>query len=220
MQDLEGIKQLRSRSSEGSASITIEMENNADSQKLLNDVKSRVDAINNFPGSAEKPVVRLAQRTREVISVVVAGPQSEKEIRQLAETVRDDILRLDGVTQVQLDSVRPYEITIEVNQDILRQYNISLSQISQAINNSSRDLSSGNIKTSGGDVLIRSSGQAYRQDEYENIVILTQDDGSLIRLKDIAKVKDGFEDSDFSSRFNGKKCCFYRCISYRQSKRH
>ncbi|WP_435274169.1 efflux RND transporter permease subunit [Psychrobium sp. nBUS_13] len=208
VQDLEGIKQLRSRSSEGSASITIEMENNADSQKLLNDVKSRVDAINNFPGSAEKPVVRLAQRTREVISVVVAGPQSEKEIRQLAETVRDDILRLDGVTQVQLDSVRPYEITIEVNQDILRQYNISLSQISQAINNSSRDLSSGNIKTSGGDVLIRSSGQAYRQDEYENIVILTQDDGSLIRLKDIAKVKDGFEDSDFSSRFNGKNAAF------------
>ncbi|MGB1297958.1 MAG: efflux RND transporter permease subunit, partial [Psychrobium sp.] len=166
------------------------------------------DAINNFPGSAEKPVVRLAQRTQNVISVVVAGVQSEKEIRQLAETVRDDILRIDGVTQVQLDSVRPYEITIEVNQDILRQYNISLNQISQAINNSSRDLSSGNIKTSGGDVLIRSSGQAYRQDEYENIVILTQNDGSLIRLKDIAKVKDGFEDSDFSSRFNGKNAAF------------
>ncbi|MCG7530004.1 efflux RND transporter permease subunit [Psychrobium sp. MM17-31] len=208
VQDLEGIKQLRSRSTEGSASISIELDNGADAQKLLNDVKSRVDAINNFPGSAEKPVVRLAQRTQEVISVVVAGVQSEKEIRQLAETVRDDILRIDGVTQVQLDSVRPYEITIEVNQDILRQYNISLNQISQAINNSSRDLSSGNIKTSGGDVLIRSSGQAYRQDEYENIVILTQNDGSLIRLKDIAKVKDGFEDSDFSSRFNGKNAAF------------
>lgn len=208
VQDLEGIKQLRSRSTEGRASVTIEMDNNADAQKLLNDVKGRVDAINNFPGSAEKPVVRLAQRTREVISVVVAGPQSEQEIRQLAENVRDDILNLDGVTQVQLDSVRPYEITIEVNQDVLRQYGISLSQISQAINASSRDLSSGNIKTSGGDVLIRSSGQAYRQDEYENIIILTQNDGSLIRLKDIARVKDGFEDSDFSSRFNGKNAAF------------
>ena len=208
VQDLDGIKQLTSRSSEGSASVRIEMDNGADAQKLPNEVKSRVDAINNFPGSAEKPVVNLAQRTREVISVVVAGPQSEKEIRQLAEVVRDDILRLNGVTQVQLDSVRPYEITIEVNQDILRQYNISLSQISQAINNSSRDLSSGNIKTSGGDVLIRSSGQAYRQDEYDNIVILTQNDGSLIRLKDIAKVKDGFSDSEFSSRFNKKNAAF------------
>lgn len=208
VQDLEGIKHLTSRSSEGSASIRVEMDNGADSQKLLNEVKSRVDAINNFPSSAEKPVVSLAQRTREVISVVVAGPQSEKEIRQLAEIVRDDILRLDGVTQVQLDSVRPYEITIEVDQAILRQYNITLSQISQAINNSSRDLSSGNIKTSGGDVLIRSSGQAYRQNEYDNIIILTQDDGSLIRLKDIAKVKDGFSDNEFSSRFNGKNAAF------------
>jgi len=208
VQDLDGIKQLTSRSSEGSASVGIEMDNGANSQKLLNEVKSRVDAINNFPGGAEKPVVRLAQRTREVISVVVSGPQSEKEIRQLAEGVRDDILRLDGVTQVQLDSVRPYEITIEVNQDILRQYNLSLAQISQAINNSSKDLSSGNIKTSGGDVLIRSSGQAYRQDEYDNIIILTQSDGSLIRLKDIAKVKDAFSDSEFSSRFNGKNAAF------------
>jgi multidrug efflux pump subunit AcrB len=208
VQDLDGIKQLTSRSSEGSASVRLEMTNGADAQTLLNEVKSRVDAINNFPGSAEKPVVSLAKRTREVISVVVAGPQSEKEIRQLAEIVRDDILRLDGVTQVQLDSVRPYEITIEVNQDILRQYNISLSQIAQAINNSSKDLSSGNIKTSGGDVLIRSSGQAYRQDEYDNIIILTQNDGSLIRLKDIATVKDGFADSEFSSRFNGKNAAF------------
>jgi len=208
VQDLDGIKQLTSRSSEGSASVRVEMDNGANAQKLLNEVKSRVDAINNFPGGAEKPVVRLAQRTREVISVVVSGPQSEKEIRQLAEGVRDDILRLEGVTQVQLDSVRPYEITIEVNQDILRQYNISLAQISQAINSSSKDLSSGNIKTSGGDVLIRSSGQAYRQDEYDNIIILTQNDGSLIRLKDIAKVKDAFSDSEFSSRFNGKNAAF------------
>ncbi|MDP2562700.1 efflux RND transporter permease subunit [Psychrobium sp. 1_MG-2023] len=208
IQDLEGIKQLTSRSSEGSASVRAEIDKGVDSQKLLNEIKSRVDAINNFPVAAEKPIVSLAKYQREVISVVIAGPQSEKEIRQMAEHVRDDILRLDGVTQVELDSVRPYEITIEVNQDILRQYQISLNQISQAIANSSKDLSSGNIKTRGGDVLIRSSGQAYRQDDYENIIILTQSDGSLIRLKDIAKVNDGFDDSQFSSRFNGKNAAF------------
>ena len=208
VQDLDGIKQLTSRSSEGSATVNIEIDNGVDSQKLLNEVKSRVDAINNFPGDAENPVVNLAQRTREVISVVVAGPQSEKEIRQLAEAVRDDILRIDGITQIQLDSVRPYEIVIDVKQDTLRQYDITLSQIAQAINNSSLDLSSGNIKTSGGDVLIRSSGQAYRQDEYDNIIIITQDDGSLIRLKDIATINDSFTDNDFSSRFNGKNAAF------------
>jgi len=208
VQDLQGIKQIVSRSAEGSVSVRLEVENGVDTQRLLNEVKSRVDAVNNFPVNAEKPIVSIPKRQREVISVVVAGPQSEKEIKQMAEHIRDDILRIDGITQVELDSVRPYEITIEVNQDTLRQYGISFNQISSAIANSSKDLSSGNIKTRGGDVLIRSTGQAYRQDDYDNIVIITQDDGTLIRLKDLAKVSDGFDDRDFSSRFNGKNAAF------------
>jgi len=206
--DLEGIKQIVSRSSEGSVTVRLELENNADTQILLNEVKSRVDAVNNFPINAEKPIVSIPKRQREVISVVIAGPQSELEIRQMAERIRNDILLIDGITQVELDSVRPYEITIEVNQDTLRQYGITLNQVSLAIANSSRDVSAGNIKTLGGDILLRSTGQAYRQDEYDNIVILTQDNGSLIRLKDIAKVTDGFDDSEFSSRFNGKNAAF------------
>lgn len=208
VQDLEGIKQIISRSAEGNASVAIELEKGADPRELLADVKSRIDAINNFPVAAEKPIVSLAKRQREVISVVIAGAQSEKEIRQIAEQVRNDILQLDGVTQVELDSVRPYEIRIEVNKDTLRQYDISLAQVADAVRNSSRDLSSGNLRTQGGDILLRSSGQAYRQDEFDNIIILTKDDGSLIQLKDIATVIDGFEDSDFSSRFNGKTAAF------------
>jgi len=206
--DLQGIKQIVSHSSEGSVSVRLELNNGVDTQRLLNEVKSRVDAVNNFPVNAEKPIVSIPKHQREVISVVIAGPQSEKEIRQIAEHVRDDLLRINGITQVELDSVRPYEITIEVNQQTLRQYGISLNQISTAIANSSRDISSGNIKTLGGDILLRSSGQAYRQNEYDNIIILTQDDGSLIRLKDLATVSDGFDDSEFSSRFNGKNAAF------------
>ena len=206
--DLEGIKQIISHSNEGSANVIIEVENSYDPRILLNDIKSRVDAINNFPVAAERAVVSLAKFQHEVISVAVAGNVSELEIRQWAERVRDDILRLDGITQVELDSVRPYEVRIEINQTTLRQYSISLQQVANAISNSSQDLSSGNLRTAGGDVLIRSSGQAYRQDDFDNIIILTQADGSLIRLKDLASVFDGFEDSDFSSRFNGKSAAF------------
>ncbi|NRA82889.1 MAG: efflux RND transporter permease subunit [Gammaproteobacteria bacterium] len=208
VQDLEGIKQITSRSAEGSASVGIEIESGFDSRELLADVKSRIDAINNFPVAAEKPVVTLAKRQREVISVVIAGTQSELEIRQLAEQVRNDLLQLEGITQVELDSVRPYEIRIEINQQTLRQYGITLKQVASAISESARDLSSGNLRTNGGDILIRSSGQAYRQDEFEQIIILTQQDGSLLQLKDIATVFDGFEDSDFSSRFNGNTAAF------------
>ncbi|GAA61917.1 multidrug resistance protein, AcrB/AcrD/AcrF [Pseudoalteromonas sp. BSi20652] len=208
VQDLEGIKQIFSRSSEGSGSVTIEVESGYDPRELLADIKSRVDAINTFPADAEKPIVALAERIREVIAVTVSSDYGEKETREYAETVRDQILRLPNVTQVELSGVRDYEIAIEVSQDILRQYDLSLAQISSAISNSSSDISAGNLKTEGGDVLISSKGQAYRKDEFANIVVKNQADGTIIRLGDIAIIKDDFEETPVRTRFNGKQAAF------------
>lgn len=208
VQDLEGIKQIFSRSSEGSGSVTIEVESGYDPRELLADIKSRVDAINTFPGDAEKPIVALAERKREVIAVTVSSDYGEKETREYAETVRDQILRLPNVTQVELSGVRDYELAIEVSQDTLRQYNLSLAQISSAIANSSSDISAGNLKTEGGDVLISSKGQAYRKDEFASIVVKSQADGTIIRLGDIATIKDDFEETPVRTRFNGKQAAF------------
>ena len=208
VQDLEGIKQIFSRSSEGSGSVTIEVESGYDPRELLADIKSRVDAINTFPGDAEKPIVALAERKREVIAVTVSSDYGEKETREYAETVRDQILRLPNVTQVELSGVRDYELAIEVSQDTLRQYNLSLAQISSAIANSSSDISAGNLKTEGGDVLISSKGQAYRKDEFASIVVKNQADGTIIRLGDIATIKDDFEETPVRTRFNGKQAAF------------
>lgn len=208
VQDLEGIKQIFSRSSEGSGSVTIEVESGYDPRELLADIKSRVDAINTFPGDAEKPIVALAERKREVIAVTVSSDYGEKETREYAETVRDQILRLPNVTQVELSGVRDYELAIEVSQDTLRQYNLTLAQISSAIANSSSDISAGNLKTEGGDVLISSKGQAYRKDEFASIVVKNQADGTIIRLGDIATIKDDFEETPVRTRFNGKQAAF------------
>jgi len=122
--------------------------------------------------------------------------------------VRDQILRLPNVTQVELSGVRDYELAIEVSQDTLRQYNLSLAQISSAIANSSSDISAGNLKTEGGDVLISSKGQAYRKDEFASIVVKNQADGTIIRLGDIATIKDDFEETPVRTRFNGKQAAF------------
>ncbi|TMP71543.1 efflux RND transporter permease subunit [Pseudoalteromonas sp. S1608] len=208
VQDLEGIKQIFSRSSEGSGSVTIEVESGYDPRELLADIKSRVDAINTFPGDAEKPIVALAERKREVIAVTVSSDYGEKETREYAEKVRDQILRLPNVTQVELSGVRDYELAIEVGQDTLRQYSLSLAQISSAIANSSSDISAGNLKTEGGDVLISSKGQAYRKDEFASIVVKNQADGTIIRLGDIATIKDDFEETPVRTRFNGKQAAF------------
>ncbi|OUL59221.1 efflux RND transporter permease subunit [Pseudoalteromonas ulvae] len=208
VQDLEGVKQITSRSSEGSASVTIEVDTGYDPREMLADIKSRVDAINTFPADAEKPIVALAERKREVIAVTVASIYSEKETREYAETVRDALLRLPAVTQVDLSGVRDYEIAIEISQDSLRQYELSLKDVATAIGNSSTDVSAGNLKTSGGDVLIRSKGQAYRKDEFAKIAIKTNPDGSIIRLGDIANIKDEFEETPVRTRFNGKQAAF------------
>lgn len=203
IQDLEGIEKISSRSREGSSSVTIEVDSGYEPRELLNDIKSRVDAINTFPAEAEKPIISLAIRTREVITVSISGDLSEREIRQQAEKVRDDLLQIPGITQLELDDVRDYEIAIEVSQDRLRQYNLRLSQVADAINASSIDLSAGNVKTKGGEVLIRLKGQAYDRPQFENIVVATQRDGSIVKVGDIATVKDGFAEDPMNTRFNG-----------------
>lgn len=208
VQDLEGIEKISSRSSEGLASVTIEVESGYDPREMLADIKRRVDAINTFPVDAEKPVVALAQRKHEVLSVTVSGQYGEKEIREFAEKIRDDLLRIPGITQLELSGVRDYEVAIEISQDTLNQYGLSISQVSTTISNSSANISAGNIKTHGGDVLIRSKGQAYRKDEYAKIAIKTHIDGSILTLSDIATIRDDFEETPVRTRFNGNQAAF------------
>ncbi|MBU2870379.1 efflux RND transporter permease subunit [Colwellia sp. E2M01] len=208
IQDLEGIKEISSSSSEGSSSVSVEIDTGYEPRDILSDIKSRVDAINTFPADAEKPVIALDTRTRDVIAVTVASVYSEKETREFAEKVLADLLKNPKITQVELKGVRNYEISIEVSQDRLRQYGLTIADISSAISSSSTDISAGNLKTLGGDVLLSSKGQAYRKDEFEKIAIRTNTDGSIIQLSDIATVEDGFEEMPVRARFNGKKAAF------------
>ncbi|EWH12256.1 RND family efflux transporter [Catenovulum agarivorans DS-2] len=204
LMDLQGIEEIRSRSTEGGVSVTVEVEDGYDPRVLLDDVKMRVDAINTLPVEAERPIISLAVRLRDVIDVTISGNVSEREIRQLGERVRDDLLRIDGITQVELEAVRNYEIAVELTQDTLRSYNLTLSQVSQAIQSSSLDLSAGNIRTLGGDILIRSKGQAYQQDDFAKIVLKQHADGSILTLGDVAKITDGFEETSLRTRFDGE----------------
>lgn len=203
VEDLEGIERITSTSVEGATSVLIEVDSSYDPRDLLGDVKSRVDAINTFPADTEKPVISLAQRVISVIDIVVTGNYSEQEIRTYAEQVRDEVSRMGAVSQVELIGVRNYEVAIELSQDRLRDYEISIDDVANAVRGSSVDVSAGNVRTDGGDILIRSKGQAYRQGDFENIVVKTNADGSIIRLGDIAVVQDGFEESSLKTRFNG-----------------
>ena len=190
VKDLQGIDRLMSVSSEGSTNVRIEIDKGYDPRELLDDVKSRVDAINTFPADTEKPVISLRQRRFGVIDVVVAGDYSEVEIRTFAEQVRDELLRIEGITHAELDAVRNYEIAIEVSPDRLREFDVTLADIGRAIRESSVDLSAGNVRTDGGDVLIRSKGQAYRRGDFDEIVVKTNPDGKHAAFVKVLRVGD------------------------------
>ncbi len=206
--DLEGIDRLISNSVEGSTRVIIEVESDVDARQILEDVKTRVDAINTFPAEAERPVISLAQRRFDVIEVVVAGPQSDTELLGFAEQIRDDLLRIDGISFADIKSVRNYEIAIEASQDRLREFDLTLADISRAVRGSSVDLSAGNVRTQGGDVLVRSKGQAYRGEDFAAIVVKSNPDGTIIRIGDVARVIDGFQEGSARTTFNGNNAVF------------
>ncbi|MEP5566469.1 MAG: efflux RND transporter permease subunit [Halioglobus sp.] len=204
IKDLEGIEEYSSFSVEGGSEVVVEVEEGYDPRLLLDDVKNRVDAINTFPADAERPVISLFQRRRAAITLTISGDVSELEMRELSEQLHQDLLQLPSVTQVDIEGVRNYEVAVELRQDRLREYDLTLDQVATAISQSSLDLSGGNISALGGDVLIRSKGQAYRRDDFEKIVIKSNPDGTLLRLGDVATVTDGFEEKAVRTRFNGR----------------
>ena len=204
--DVEGIEKMVAYASEGGANVRIEISDEYDRRNVLNDVKNRVDAISTFPLEAEKPRISLAQGWRSVISVVLYGDLSERDLKELGKRVRDDIANLPDVSAADLQGTRPYEISIEIDEATLQRHRLTFDQVAAALRSSSIDVPAGTLKTDSGRVVLRTKGRAYTGREFEEIVVLTSEDGTRVRLGDIARVKDGFDESPFVARFNGRRC--------------
>lgn len=200
--DLEGIKEMRSTADQDSGVVVLELERGYDKRDFLDDVKNRVDRISTFPADVERPIYTVSSFQREVISVAIAGPLEEKQLRLLGERVRDDLTALPAVSQVELTAVRAYEIGIEIPAATLEAYGLTLEQVAAAIRGSSLDLSAGEIRTEAGDVLIRTVGQAYDREDYESVVVAARPDGTRLTLADLGEVRDGFEEKRLTSTFN------------------
>ncbi len=200
---VDGIKQVKSVAAEGYGVVTAEITTDADIDLVLQDIKSEVDRIITFPQDAEKPVVSKMLNRREVISVVVYGKLPERSLRELAEQVRDELLLEPNITQVDLSGVRPYEISIEINETNLRGYGLTFDQVAQRVRQASLDLPGGTIKTGAGEILVRTKERRYVGHEYSSIVVMTTADGTEVTLGDIASVRDGFEETDQFGLFDG-----------------
>ena len=213
IQDLVGIKRIRSRAVEGSGTVTVEVFPEADIDQLLADVKTRIDAISTFPALTEKPVIYKREMTNPVIMIALFGDLDKFGRKSLGNEIRDDLLRMPEVNNVVFHGDRAYEISVEVSEQTLRQYGLTMSAISQAIKDSAVDMPGGTIKSDGGDILLRTKGQVYTGTEFSQIVLRTYADGTRLTLGDIANIDDGFVESDTFSRFNGQPNSMLQVVS-------
>ncbi len=203
--DLSSIKHVFTDATEGAVQIRVEIAKGNDVNRVLSDVKNRVDAIRGFPDDVERPSIALQQRKREVISLALSGLGSEADLYELSKKIRDEVTQLDGISQAEITGLRPYEISIEVPEDSLQQYGLSLDEIAQIIRNNSRDIPAGKINTAQGEIRIRTIGQAYRQADFDKIIIISRADGTRIRLADIATVNDGFTEDPLYAVFDHQR---------------
>ena len=213
VQDIKGIKRIRSTATENAGSVFIELTQDTDIDTALNDVKLRVDAIDTFPVEAERPVISKFEPQQQVLWLSLHGEMDEIVRKRMAQEIRDEILSIPAVNQVEVVGDREFEIGIEVSEATLRRYGLTFDEVANAVRRGSVDLPAGNIKTEGGDIVLRTKSQAYRAHEFAEIVLRTRPDGTRLLLGDVAKITDGFEESEGFSRFNGTPSLSIQVVS-------
>lgn len=205
MRSVDGVDEVTSTASEGVASVRAEVIDGADPMKVYQDIKSEIDRITTFPEDAEEPQVALQSSRRETMNLVLYGDIQETSLRRLAEQVRDRLQQNPAITQVDLSGTRDLEISIEVSQENLRRYGLTHKEIAAQLGREALDLSGGGIKTEAGETLLRMKERKDYGTEFARVPVLTTEDGSRVLLGDLARVIDGFEDSDRFGYYDGQR---------------
>ncbi len=195
LQGIDGIDEVNSTAREGVATVIAELDDDADPSTAFQDIQQAVSRIRTMPVDAERPVVALDQRVRSVLRILLYGQTSEWVLRDLAETVRDQLLVSDGVTQVELEGVRDYRVHIDVPTARLQAYGLTLGAVADRLSAAALDASGGRIETRGGEILVRVSERRDWARQFAELPVVTTADGSVVRLGEIADVTEGFDDT-------------------------
>jgi multidrug efflux pump subunit AcrB len=199
---VEGIREITSTAREGFGSVTIELVAGANRMKSFQDIDQAVARIRTFPDDTEEPEVTLVTPRREVMQLVLYGQVDIWSLRKLAEHLRDLLISDPAITQVELGRVPDYVTHVEIPQNRLREYGLTLGQVAARIRQSSEDIPAGSVETNAGEVLLRLNERRQWADEFAQIEIITSDSGAAVTLGEIATITDGFEESGFHSQFN------------------
>ncbi|WP_276165414.1 efflux RND transporter permease subunit [Zobellia alginiliquefaciens] len=199
---VQGIKEVVSEASEGSAEISIELVAGSERMRVFQDIDQAINRIRTFPDDIERPEVRLQSRQRDVLQIGLYGAADVWTLRELAERLRTILLNNPEITQVELGNVPDYETRVEIPRQTLQKYNLTLGQVADIIRQSSNDVPAGAIQTQSGEILLRMQERKQWAKEYGNITIVSSEEGAKLSLDDIATITDGFEEVGFHGQFN------------------
>ncbi|OSM05145.1 efflux RND transporter permease subunit [Magnetofaba australis] len=202
---LDGVKRVTATASEGSGSVLIETLRDADPDQVAVDVKNAVDRITTFPDEAEKPTVARVSNRRQVISLIISGDQPTASLHALAERARDGLLALDGVTQAEVSGVSDLEIHVEFSRARLEALGLTLNDVATRLRNASLELPAGQIETHAGSILVRMSNRAETGAELGDLIIHNAPGGHIVRLRDVATIRDDYANDHKAFYYNGKR---------------
>ncbi|HOV60460.1 MAG TPA: efflux RND transporter permease subunit [Candidatus Hydrogenedentes bacterium] len=202
-----GIRQFDTTASESVGTLVVEVSENADVTQVKDRVRNAVDAISTFPVDAEQPITEELLLRREVALIALSGEKAnERDLKEWAEQIKDELRRLPGVSQAMVLGGRSYEIGIEVSEEKLREYGLTFSQVASIVRANSLNLSGGVMRTRGEEIRLRTIGRNYVAEDFARIVLLSRPNGDIITLDKVATIRDSFTEDRIASRFNGHPC--------------
>lgn len=205
LQGLMGLNRMNSVAREGVGTVSLEVASGYEVRDFLDEVNSRIDGISTFPAGVERPSVREIEITQNVMNVSIYGNLDDQALKALTHDIREEILALPQVSQATILGDRDYEISIEVSESALREYGLSMDEVSSAIRIASVDMPGGAIRTDTGRIQLRTREQAFTGSDYGSIVLRSNRDGTRLLVSDVANVVDGFVETENFSRFDGNR---------------
>jgi len=218
VQGIDGVDRVYGFAVEGVGLVRIELFRGANVSRKLDEVKSAVDRITTFPELIERPVVREIVNRSRVIELALYGDATESALRELAYRVKDELTALPGISLAEVARVRDYEVSVEVPNEALRAYGLTLQDIAAVVRRASLDLPAGDIRAEGESILLRTKGRNYRRADFERIVVASRPNGAAVRLGEIAHIDDGFRNDDLAMRFDGKPASFVQVFRVGEEK--
>lgn len=207
---LNGIKRLVSIAREGGGYVLVELNSNVgDVQKVVTEIRSRVDRITNFPDLAERPQVEQITFREAAIRVAIMGPISDDEnselrLREVAENVRERLLDRKSISQANIQGAKPFQIDVELSEATLRKHGLTLSAVAQILRRENIEMPGGQLRADGQEILLRGKNRRELGEDIKQLPLIIQSNGTVLKISDIGKVRDEFDDSSNINEVNGQ----------------